>query len=741
MNRLSRIPGIIAVLLIITLPKGLLAQRSDSLLAQLQRVKNDSAKIQLLFKISSYYRDTERNSEQWEKYLLEAKKVAESTKSPKIISNTYNKIGISYRRESRSGEAIKFHTDALAVAQGIKDSSEMATSYNYIGVVYRRIDSYALATENHIKALKIAEKCADEYNMSVACNSLGNIFSVTGQYDVAIDYFNKALELSKKSNSKLGLAMNYNNIGEVYEFMGNYVKARELYAHSLAINKEIKSDRGISICYNCLGKIALYEDNAMLAYKYFKEALDIDIRLDNKRYTADSYINLARASLSLKKYDEAKRLTDKGLEIALGINSLLHAQYAHEIYSNYYKALGQYRLAFENILLANQYKDSILNEKTSRIITSIQTLYESEKQESQIKILKQEQEIQEREFARQRTSNIILLAGFFIMVGVACVVYYMFREKRKSNTLLSNQIAEIERKNRKLAHQKEEIAIQKEDIIRKKELIEIKNKNLESAYRTIETYVSNMTESIRYAEKIQESIQPSLGKIKEYFSDTVVFSKPKDIVSGDFYWLLRIHDKVIFALADCTGHGVPGAFMSIIGIDLLNQAVRQNKRTDSAEILSFVNTQLIKRLRRTDSERILMDSMDIAICVYDINTKVLDFSGTLIPLILILDGNVVEIKPSTFALGSIFKEAPKNFKTETVQLSMGDYVYISSDGFFDQVGGEKNRKYQRERFKKFVLQNSQCSGIDMHSKLNEEFFAWKGSNEQIDDVLVWGIKI
>lgn len=717
------------------------AQIADSLLLNFYNENNDTSKIKILFKVSDYYRNVEHNFDLADKYIFEAKKSAENTKKDGLIAYVYNYIGTYFRINSSFSEALKYHFDALQISKRINDSSQIANTYNNIGVVYRQVDNHALAAENHIEALRIAESCADTFNISVACNSLGNVFSLNGRHDEAIMYFKKALDLSIKGKNKLGMAINYNNIGEAYEFKGDYNKARELYTKSLNLNKEIKSDQGTSICYNCLGKIALYEGNAHLAHNYFKAAIDIDKRLNSKRYLAEGYCNLAKASLALKKYDEAKSIIDKGLAIANEINSLLHKQISYENLSNYYKALGNYLLAYDHIKLSNSYKDSILNEKSTRIIASMQVLYESEKRESEIKILKQEQEITDQRYAKQQTRSYMLLCGIVLLLGIIVVIYIALHGKAKRNKLLSSQIREIERKNAKLAEQKEEITSQKEDIIRKKEIIEIKNDNLEKAYRTIENYVLNITESIRYAEKIQESIQPSITLVKDTFSDTVVFSKPKDIVSGDFYWLYSTPEKVFFALSDCTGHGVPGAFMSIIGIDLLNQAVRQNKFLKSEQILSFLNAQLIKRLRKSENDRILMDSMDIAICVYDRNTHELSFSGALIPVIIIRNGEICELKPNSYSLGSIFHTDPINFKTETLQLNPNDWIYISSDGFYDQIGGNNKRKYQRTRFKEFVSSISKISGDEQQLLLDNEFRKWMGTSEQIDDVLVWGIKI
>ncbi|MBQ9470275.1 MAG: tetratricopeptide repeat protein [Bacteroidales bacterium] len=718
-----------------------LGQPPDSLLFDLHRQKSDSAKIALLLKVADFYSSEERNLQLANDYVLEAERLAEHTQQLLLRGNVYNQIGSYYRRQSQFSEARSYHNRALEIAHSLNDSLLMAQSHNGLGVVYRRVDNYAMATQHHMAALRIAERINYQHGVSVASNSLGNIFSANGQFDKALVYFNKGLEISIAQHNLRGMAINYNNIGEVYELKGDLERAGELYLKSLQLNKEIRNPQGISICYSCLGKVALREGNAATAFNHFRAALDIDKQQPDRQVLGSTYINLARASLSLRRPNEALRYTDQAMDIAHEVGSPLLLQQAHELHRDRHVQLGQYREAYPHTLQANRYRDSLINQTTSRTIASLQSLYEAEKHEQELSLLRQEQELHELRHARQRTTLYALLAAVAIMLGILGWIYTLLRNKRRTNQQLSAQISEIKRSNIKLAEQKEEIAAQKEDIINQKELIAQQNSSLKNAYRTIERHVQSMTDSLRYAERIQESMRPAIPAIRAAFADTMVVNLPKNIVSGDFYYMQVLPDgRVLFALADCTGHGVPGAFMSIIGTNMLGKGTQQGI-VEPAQLLSFVHTELQQGPPPSSSNTVRLDSMDIAICLYAPQSRQLTYAGALIPIMVVNNGQLREIKPNTCSLGSDLRAEPTAFRAEHITLEPGTWVYISSDGLFDQIGGTKQQKFQRTRFKSIIAQMLDLDGSRQQQAIMQEFELWKGPNEQLDDVLVWGLKV
>jgi len=718
-----------------------ISQNIDSLLLKLYQESNDRSRIEILLNISSFYDQHDRNFIQAENYLYEALQIAQTAGDNTLLANTYNELGKFYRNQSKYPEALKYHhlADSLAVKMG--DCILQATTLNNIGVVYRRLDNHAQASEYHLRALNIAEGCKDTFNISVACNSLGNIFSLNGRYQQALSYFNRALALSISQNNLLGQAMNFNNIGEVYEFMGDYRNAKYYYTKSLDINFKLKNLKGISINYNALGKIEMFNGNPENAYRLFQNALDIDRKLGDKKFLADSYVNLAKACLALKKIDKAKIYLDSTITIAQQIGSPWHLQSAYEAYSDYFVQKSDYLSALISFKNASRFKDSLLNEKNARHLSTIQTIYETEKKEKEISYLLQEQALKQKELEKNNAQKNALIIGLVLSSLVVIVSLFAWRTKVKSNIVLSDQIKEIEDKNRLLEIQKEEIEQQKIKIESNQAFIEQKNKNLEEAHKIIESYIENITDSIRYAEKIHESIQPSLSDMLSIFLDAFIYSKPKDIVSGDFCWLTRRDNLVFLALADCTGHGVPGAFMSTIGINILNQAINEQHLYSPDKILTFINRTLINRLNKSTGEQVLKNSMDIAVCTFDTESLLLSYSGALIPIFIQKGNSVEEVKPDSITLGTNFSHSASGFSLQNIQLNHGDWVYLSSDGFFDQLGGESRKKFTRKQFMQIVADSPNTKGNVKVDIIEKKFLQWMNRTPQLDDVLVWGFQV
>ncbi|HYG39483.1 MAG TPA: two-component regulator propeller domain-containing protein [Cytophagales bacterium] len=271
--------------------------------------------------------------------------------------------------------------------------------------------------------------------------------------------------------------------------------------------------------------------------------------------------------------------------------------------------------------------------------------------------------------------------------------------------------------------------------------LEEQNNKLQDAYKIIEEKNSEITDSIRYAKNIQEAILPPMHLLKNFLPDSFVFFMPKDIVSGDFYWLAQTETKVVVAAVDCTGHGVPGAFMSFVGFNLLNQIVNQSGITTPSEILNNLNISLNESLRNTLKRSDIKDGMDIAICTIDIKDKLAEFSGAYNPLYHIRDKHLTIFPADRFPVGSFMEMSHKKFTNHTIQLLPGDSVYIFTDGFADQFGGPDDKKFMYSRFRNLLVNIQDLNMTEQKLVLYKEFQNWKGINEQVDDILVIGIRV
>ena len=273
-----------------------------------------------------------------------------------------------------------------------------------------------------------------------------------------------------------------------------------------------------------------------------------------------------------------------------------------------------------------------------------------------------------------------------------------------------------------------------EQVVRQKEEIETQNQELEVLYK-------HVTDSIKYAKRIQEAILPPDSLVKRVLPNSFVLYKPKDIVSGDFYWMDEKNGKSLFAAVDCTGHGVPGAFMSIVGYNLLKHVVNSNESTSPSEILDRLNEGVSETLHHGHQDSQAKDGMDISFCTIDFKKLELEYAGAYNPLYLIREGQLIQTKADKFPIGLFLGEEKKKFTNHTVQLQKGDSVYIFSDGYADQFGGPNGKKFMANHFRDLLMEVHNEPIEKQKEVLNKTIEEWRGPLDQVDDILVIGLKI
>jgi serine phosphatase RsbU (regulator of sigma subunit) len=250
----------------------------------------------------------------------------------------------------------------------------------------------------------------------------------------------------------------------------------------------------------------------------------------------------------------------------------------------------------------------------------------------------------------------------------------------------------------------------------------------------------DITDSITYAKRIQQAILPPEKMVKELLPDSFIFYKPKDIVSGDFYWVAELGNMVMFAAVDCTGHGVPGAFMSIVGQNFLNQAVNEHRLSRPDQILNFLNEEISRNLGKDEKHQI-KDGMDLALCVMSKTSRTLEFAGAFNPLWILRGDEIIEVKGNKFPIGSHLGGELKSFTKQEVKLEKGDQLYVFTDGYADQFGGPKQKKFKYKNIKKLLIDNRTASMERQKQILENTLADWKGNLEQIDDILIMGVRI
>jgi Stage II sporulation protein E (SpoIIE)./Tetratricopeptide repeat. len=644
-------------------------------------------------------------------------------------SQCFDILGISERNKANYSKALEFHLKALNLLPESTYLRDKSIILNNIGVVYRRLDDLTHATEYHLSALKIAEQINDVPTICVSLNSLGNIFVVQEKYADAKRYFEMALEKEIALHNMLGIAINYENLGGVYKELKQYAKAADYYKKSLEVNQSIGSKKGIAICYSDLGTIAIQDKNYATAMDYFTQALEMNKARGDNRYIVDSYINIGDVYLKKGDFLKARDHYQKGIGIGLKIGSKQLVQKAYEGMSECYEKLGKYAAALDFYKKASALNDSIRSETISKYVNQMQIIYESGKKDQEIKLLNYQQTVKDK---KQKAVVGLLIAGCFFLFILASLIYFNYRLKKRANTALVEYNRDMEEKNALLVNQKEEIMTQRDEL-------ELKRKQINDAYELIKVKNENITDNIRYAVQIQNVMLPELSYIRSLFPESFIFYQPKDIVSGDFYWVARKSGKVIIAVADCTGHGVTGAFMSILGITALNEIVMEKNIVQTDQILNLLREKIIWTLQQGTEFSESKEGIHLVVCAIDLLQKKLQFSGAINSFYLVRNQEIVQYKGDLMPI-SIYPDM-MDFKSTDIYLQKDDMIYLFSDGYYGQFGGNEDKKFGLPRFKELLQEISDQPIEKQNLTVEQNFKEWKENAEQVDDILVMGIRI
>jgi serine phosphatase RsbU (regulator of sigma subunit) len=459
---------------------------------------------------------------------------------------------------------------------------------------------------------------------------------------------------------------------------------------------------------------------------------------------------------------DALKYGEAAFRLAESINSLPLMLTSSNVLQNAYKKIEKYS---ESLYYAEVYiavKDSMFREEKTKAIAEMQTKYETEKKQQEIEKQQLVIEKQEIDNRRQRNQRNFFIAGTFLLALLALVVFRSYQQKKKSNEIITEKNALLEQAN-------EEIAAQRDLVMEQKEHIERIHEEL--------------TSSIRYARRIQGAVLPSNEQMGELLGDHFVLFKPKDIVSGDFYWATRVRthsqtyptvhsniseekvlplgedlggaDLLIFCVADCTGHGVPGAFMSMLGVSFLNDIVHKEQVTSASDVLNHLRESVIAALKQKGEGGEQKDGMDMGLCVINTETKQMQFAGGYNPCWVvpnpkfpsprILDtneeeeGGVIQLKPDKMPI-AIHKHM-ESYTNHNVQLYPGDQIYLMSDGFQDQFGGPQGKKFMVKNLRELVVASANLPMGQQREVLEKTLEEWKSGAEQVDDVTIIGVKV
>ncbi len=610
------------------------------------------------------------------------------------ITGSLGNIGIIYINQGNYSKALEYMLKVLSIYQEENNKDGITSALSNIATIYYSQGNYPQALDYNFKALAIAKELGDKSSITTNLGNIGLIYGEQGNYPKALDYDSQALSIYQEMGSKDGVANTLGNMGLVYYRQRNNEKALEYYNKALSMDKELGDKEGIAINLCNMSNIYEIQKNYPKVVESSSMALKIDEEIGNKLGVAMNLGNLGNIYIRQKNYKIAKEYLDSALSISKSIGAKENIRAVYNKLVDFDSATGNYKAGLQDAKMYIVYRDSLVNEANTKKSVQAEMNFEFEQKQA---VEKSEQDkkdaIAEQESKKQMIIRNAFIGGFALMLALAFFIFRGYRQKQKANEIISEQKAVVEEKQKEIL------------------------------------------DSIHYAQRIQKALLASDTLLGKHLPDYFVLYKPKDIVSGDFYWATEKNNSFYLAVCDSTGHGVPGAFMSLLNISFLNEAITEKNILKPNDIFNHTRKRLIENISQDGQQ----DGMDGVLICLDGKNKI-NYSGAYNAPIALRKGQIIELEADKIPVGTSPKDNV-SFINHSFDLQKGDIIYVFTDGFADQFGGAKGKKFKHQQLKEKLLAISHQPLAEQKQKLESAFEEWKGKLEQVDDVLIIGIRV
>lgn len=594
--------------------------------------------------------------------------------------------------KSNFDSALRDAEQAREIFERLQEWDDLGEACMAIGNIQKDMGHLREALPYYLKALELYERSQLIQNKARAMGSIGLIYKNQKHYEEALGYFERSLRDIERIGDIGTMAITFSNMGSCYLEMGQYAKALEYYQQSLEIDTQLADEYGIAYDFFFIAQAyeKLGEHETALANA--RGALDLFEKFGDRRAATAGRILIGQMHSQLLHYEQGLSYLHSARLAAKQIGVKPLQREACIALHDTYKQMARYDEALKYYEEAVAVKDSIENYETSEAIARLSQKYNFEKARRENELLRQESKLKDR-------LTWLTGAAVVLLLIILAALYRNFRLSQASRTDLHAKNAEIEAKNLAL------------------------------------------TQGIRYAASIQRAMLNTQTPLSVFFPKSFIFFRPRDIVSGDFYWYSEHKHRHLIAAVDCTGHGVPGAFMTTIGFTMLNQIVVENHIDNPADILNFLNQQIIEMLH-SDSDKeqgvAVNDGMDISLCLVDTHAKELIFSGANHHMMIAQHGQITEIKGERRGIGY----SPDTiYENHRFAYRPGDSFYLYTDGYTDQFGGSQDKKFKIKQFRELIKAIHGLSPEQQHARVEQAIRDWMGDTPQTDDMLVIGIEL
>ncbi|MFO7659077.1 MAG: tetratricopeptide repeat protein [Bacteroidales bacterium] len=654
------------------------------------------------------------------KFYTQSLSVAEEHGDQERVSDILANMAEAYLDSGLFDATVQTLEKSAIIKKEIGDDKGVAKIYNNIGKVYESTYDFDNALENYSKSAEVKGKLNDEKGLSDVMDNIGNIYYRKQILGKSIDSYQKSAELNERLNNSEELGSTLNKMGVAYYELGKYDDAVRYYQRSFDLKKQTGNDKDASMALNNLGNINYNQNKYKKAISYYEQSLNLKENADYIYGKALSYFNLGNAYRQIGPAQEAIKYYEacKNLSVQNNYEELLarSLKALSAIYRE--RNQGDKAAEYEQLLATSQYQDvdiegqlsesQIMGEtdanqeiifKLTEEVRKQKEIAERESQERARENLLNSQRLRlkNEQIKRQRIILVSMIAVIALVIGVLGLIYYQMVQKKKANKILT----------------------EKNNLISKQ--------------------AKMITDNIKSASAIQRAAMPPESLMKKELPEYFVLNMPKDIVSGDFYWMEKRDGKMFIAVADCTGHGVQGAVVSMLGMALLNEIVNKSYADPPGEILNQLSIKLKASLHASGDIDEIREGMDMVLLKFEKGLDEMEFSGANNPVYIVRNNDIIEYKGDRSPIGYYSKEV--NFTNQKVKLIKGDSVYMFSDGYADQLSGVNYKKYLTKRFKSLLVFIDPLSMEERREKLLKEFNEWKGGFQQVDDVMILCIKV
>jgi len=671
------------------------------------------------FSLGLYYEKNEMNDSA-AIYFIRSAKIKEEIRDKNRLELIYRKLGEIYLNSSAFEIAMDYSRKALSLSIDAKDTLSMIDNFRLAGIIFQKRGILDNAEDYLYRSLKLAEKynAYDDYIQSYL--KIGELYFSKKDFEKSMISFNAAFKKANEKNQIMNLILSGVKISEVHFALGDYREAIAMYDSILVYTDSVPDLELVGSIYFKLANVYQAQGNFPKALDNYYRSMKFYREGSNRIEIINLYAAIGQTYMEQNNVGKAYEYYERAKDLAQRLNSVPNLVEIYYHLANLYERWGDTSRAYTSLKLFAQYKDTIFNLERVKLMNNMEMLRKNEILEIETQRADDKNHF---EALQARTAIIATMVGLILTVLIIIAFINRNKERQETDSLLVKYTTTLETQNNEL------------ELIRGKML----------------SLTRDMSESATYAETIQTAILPDPVMLRGYFKDVFLLCVPRDIVSGDFHWFYKTEEANYIAVADCTGHGVPGAFMTIIGIMLLNSTMRENPNSEPEQILEFLDKKFIEALKQDDKHSYKSGEIEIALVKIKNSGESypeITFAGAKRPLLYSINNELFEIKGSRFSIGGVHKNSNKHFKQHNVQYNfMTDFanehrltLYLTSDGLANLMSPEQ-KKYGIKNVKSILEESSNLTLEEQALEIEKSLYDHKQYEDQTDDITILGIRV